>query len=109
MCHLLKVNTESRPTTNPGRVRLKAAGLLCAIAVLTTFPGTGLAGSARDYLNAPIDSWLTFYNVGYSTSVTPEDGMDVTSSHPDNGLLGSNRRDLGDSSLSLLGRKFGCF
>jgi hypothetical protein len=39
-----------------------------------------LAGSARDYLNAPIDTWLTFYNVGYSTSVTPEDGMDVTSS-----------------------------
>jgi len=40
----------------------------------------GLAGSARDYLNAPIDTWLTFYNFGYSTSVTPEDGMDVTSS-----------------------------
>jgi Putative MetA-pathway of phenol degradation len=38
------------------------------------------AGSARDYLNAPIDTWLTFYNVGYATSVTPEDGMDVTSS-----------------------------
>jgi hypothetical protein len=43
-------------------------------------PGTGLAGSARDYLNAPIDTWLTFYNVAYSTSVTPEDGLDVTSS-----------------------------
>ena len=80
MCNLLKVNTESRPTTNPGRARLKAAVLLCAIAALTTPPGTGLAGSARDYLNAPIDSWLTFYNVGYSTLVTPEDGMDVTSS-----------------------------
>lgn len=38
------------------------------------------AGSARDYLNAPIDTWLTFYNVGYATAVTPEDGMDVTSS-----------------------------
>jgi hypothetical protein len=37
------------------------------------------AGSARDYLNAPIDTWLTFYNFGYSTLVTPEDGMDVTS------------------------------
>ena len=35
------------------------------------------AGSARDYLNAPIDSWLGFYNVGYSASVTPEDGLDV--------------------------------
>ncbi|HXA22104.1 MAG TPA: transporter [Acetobacteraceae bacterium] len=38
------------------------------------------AGSARDYLNAPIDTWLTFYNVGYATAVTPEDGMDLTSS-----------------------------
>lgn len=35
------------------------------------------AGSARDYLNAPIDSWLGFYNVGYAASVTPEDGLDV--------------------------------
>ena len=83
------------------------------------FPRFGLAGSARDYLNAPIDSWLTFYNVGYSTSVTPEDGMDVTSSiranvlsqsrrYPDDGLLGTNWRGLGDSSLSLLGGKFRC-
>ena len=67
-------------TGNQFRVCFKAAFLLCSLAVLTIFPGTGLAGSARDYLNAPIDSWLTFYNVGYSTSVTPEDGMDVTSS-----------------------------
>jgi hypothetical protein len=57
-----------------------AAALLCGFAALTAFPGMGLAGSARDYLNAPIDTWLTFYNFGYSTSVTPEDGMDVTSS-----------------------------
>jgi hypothetical protein len=69
----VKVNPESK-------LCFKAAGLFCALAVLTTFPGLGLAGSARDYLNAPIDSWLTFYNVGYSTLVTPEDGMDVTSS-----------------------------
>ena len=39
-----------------------------------------MAGSARDYLNAPIDTWMTFYNAGYFTSVTPEDGLDVTSS-----------------------------
>lgn len=57
-----------------------AAALLCGFAALTAFPGMGLAGSARDYLNAPVDTWLTFYNFGYSTSVTPEDGMDVTSS-----------------------------
>ena len=38
------------------------------------------AGSARDYLNAPIDTWLTFYNFGAFESVTPEDGLDLTSS-----------------------------
>jgi len=80
MCNLLKANTGSHRETNPDRIRLETAVLLFAIAALTTFPGTGLAGSARDYLNAPIDSWLTLYNVGYSTLVTPEDGMDVTSS-----------------------------
>ncbi len=37
------------------------------------------AGSARNYLNAPVDTWLTFYNFGYSRAVTPEDGLDVTS------------------------------
>ncbi len=41
-------------------------------------PNSAWAGSARDYLNAPIDSWLAFYNAGYAASVTPEDGLDVT-------------------------------
>ena len=54
--------------------------LSCGLAALIAFPGMAAAGSARDYLNAPIDTWLTFYNVGYATSVTPEDGMDLTSS-----------------------------
>ena len=35
------------------------------------------AGSARDYLNAPVDSWLLNYNAGYTTSLTPEDGADL--------------------------------
>ena len=35
------------------------------------------AGSARDYLNAPVDNWLLNYNAGYTTSVTPEDGTDT--------------------------------
>jgi hypothetical protein len=34
---------------------------------------------ARDYLNASIDSWLPIYYASYSTSVTPEDGTDVSS------------------------------
>jgi hypothetical protein len=31
----------------------------------------------RDYLNAPVDSWLLNYNAGYMTSVMPEDGADL--------------------------------
>src|SRR6185437_6146670 len=51
------------------RARLAAATLCVAGAALTS-PGSAWAGSARDYLNAPIDSWLGFYNAGYSASVT---------------------------------------
>jgi hypothetical protein len=68
-----------------GRTSL-AGALGCGLATLATFPVMGLAGSARDYLNAPIDTWLTFYNFGYSTLVTPEDGADVTSSVTSNVL-----------------------
>ncbi len=90
----------------------------CGLAALA-FPRVGLAGSARDYLNAPIDTWLTFYNLGYSTLVTPEEGMDVTSSvtferpfavdcrYADDGLSGVARRNLGDLSLSATKREFG--
>ncbi len=35
------------------------------------------AGSARQYLNAPVDTWLVQYGAGYSSSVTPEDGTDT--------------------------------
>ena len=35
------------------------------------------AGSARDYLNAPVDTWLAIYNAGYTNAVTPEDGTDT--------------------------------
>ncbi len=35
------------------------------------------AGSARDYLNAPVDTSLASYGAGYTTSVTPEDGTDT--------------------------------
>ena len=59
---------------------LAGVALLCGAAALAMFPGQAWCGSARDYLSAPIDTWLTFYNFGYSTAVTPEDGMDLTSS-----------------------------
>jgi hypothetical protein len=59
---------------------LAAVAVFCGFAALSALPTSGRAGSARDYLSAPIDTWLTFYSFGYSTAVTPEDGMDVTSS-----------------------------
>jgi hypothetical protein len=54
------------------------AALLCVAASLS-FSTIARCGSARDYLNAPIDSWLITYNASYSASVTPEDGMDISS------------------------------
>jgi hypothetical protein len=40
-------------------------------------PTIAHAGSARDYLNAPVDAWLATFGSGYSTSITPEDGTDI--------------------------------
>ena len=58
-------------------VRL-AAGVLSILGAALCWPSSVRAGSARDYLNAPIDSWFGFYNAGYAASVTPEDGLNVT-------------------------------
>jgi outer membrane putative beta-barrel porin/alpha-amylase len=69
-------------------IRPAVATLLCVAASLC-FPTIARAGSARDYLNAPIDSWLTTYNAGYSTSVTPEDGTDITSRTRSNAFVQS--------------------
>ena len=60
----------------PRRYIYLLAMLPCIAAFLLQSP-TAKAGSARDYLNAPVDSWLAIYNAGYSTSVTPEDGTDT--------------------------------
>jgi hypothetical protein len=66
--HLLPVHT---------RVHLDTGALLFGIGLALCVPWPARAGSARDYLSAPIDSWLAFYNAAYATSVTPEDGLDV--------------------------------
>ena len=39
--------------------------------------GIARAGSARDYLNAPVDTWLLTLNASYTASVTPDDGPDT--------------------------------
>ena len=52
--------------------------LMCLGVAAVACPGaTARAGSARDYLNAPVDTWLLNYNAGYTRSVTPEDGTDT--------------------------------
>jgi hypothetical protein len=62
-----------------GRTGGAIATAFLALAGLTGLPGAAGAGSARDYLNAPVDMWLTFANSAFSRSVTPEDGLDVSS------------------------------
>ena len=55
-------------------MRLLASLVVAAVIM----PGMAArAGSARDYLNTPVDSWRAIYNAGYTTSVTPEDGTDT--------------------------------
>jgi Putative MetA-pathway of phenol degradation len=50
---------------------------LLGIAGSLAFLDGACAGSARDYLNAPVDSWLAVFNAGYTNAVTPEDGDDL--------------------------------
>jgi hypothetical protein len=50
---------------------------LCGVAAVVCPGADARAGSARDYLNAPVDTWLVNYNAGYTTSVIPADGTDT--------------------------------
>jgi hypothetical protein len=61
--------------TSPSRGQRNALASFIVAAIL--WPGIARAGSARDYLNAPVDTWLLTLNAGYTTSVTPEDGTDT--------------------------------
>jgi hypothetical protein len=62
-------------TTSPSRGQRNALASLVVAAIL--WPGIARGGSARDYLNAPVDTWLLTLNASYTTSVTPEDGTDT--------------------------------
>ena len=64
-------------STQPARRSITLACL--SVAAVLWFGVTAHAGSARDYLNAPVDTWLLNYNAGYTTSLTPEDGTDTRS------------------------------
>ena len=62
-------------TTSASRGQCNALASLVVAVIL--WPGIARAGSARDYLNAPVDTWLLTLNASYTTSVTPEDGTDT--------------------------------
>jgi hypothetical protein len=62
-------------TTSASRGQCNALASLVVAEIL--WPGIARAGSARDYLNAPVDTWLLTLNASYTTSVTPEDGTDT--------------------------------
>jgi hypothetical protein len=60
------------------RSKLRLASALLAFLGVALFSSdAAAAGSARQYLNAPVDTWLVQYGAGYSSSVTPEDGTDT--------------------------------
>ena len=62
----------------PARSKLKVASTLPAfLGAALLSQDAAAAGSARQYLNAPVDTWLVQYGAGYSSSVTPEDGTDT--------------------------------
>lgn len=52
------------------RLRPTRLLLLTALAALSAAPRAE-AGKARDYLNAPVNTWVSFVNFGYSESVSP--------------------------------------
>lgn len=52
--------------------------LLVAGVITVLLPSRDVwAGSAREYLNVPVDTWLATYNAGYTSSETPGDGDDL--------------------------------
>ncbi len=54
------------------------AAMLCMAGGFCSAPRRAVAGSARDYLNAPVGTWFTSYNTNYESLVTPEDGLNIT-------------------------------
>jgi hypothetical protein len=52
-------------------------GLFLSVAGSLALSTIARGGSARDYLNAPVDTWMASYGAGYTSSVTPEDGTDT--------------------------------
>jgi len=47
---------------------------IAGLSVGILFAAPALAGKARDYLNAPVNTWVTFYNLGFSNRVASVEG-----------------------------------
>jgi hypothetical protein len=60
----------------PAAKRWRFFAALAGFLAFASLPSIATAGSARDYLNAPVDSWLVTYGGGYTSAVAPEDGTD---------------------------------
>ena len=58
------------PTSTPPSAKASAT----ALCILLLSGAPALAGKARDYLNAPVNTWVTFYNLGFASSVAPVTG-----------------------------------
>jgi len=60
--------------------RLRSPATLPFVAAVHSLSTIANASAAPDYLNTPIESWLTTSNASFCASVTPEDGTDISSS-----------------------------
>lgn len=65
------MNHKSKTPVLNGILRLSGVTTVSAMMLLAP---PAFAGKARDYLNAPVNTWVTFYNLGFSNSVAPVDG-----------------------------------
>jgi len=97
--------------TYPFRIPARhGLGALCRIAMMTAVISgapPALAGKARDYLNAPVNTWVTFYNLGFSNRVAPVDAAadfgitDVTTDITSQSLIVSRILDVGGRTGGL--------
>lgn len=81
--------------------------VVTTISAMMLFGSPVFAGKARDYLNAPVNTWVTFYNLGFSNSVAPVDGAadfgisDITTDITSQSLILSRILDVGGRTGGL--------
>ncbi len=84
-----------------------ARGFAIGLVAALPFAAPAEAGKARDYLNAPVNTWVTFYNLSVASSVAPvvggaEHGIaDVTTDITSQSLIVSRILDVGGRTGGL--------